>query len=91
LWGGAALFFRNNDTADLRSALELLVREQAVRREYANLAYERARQRFAAARMVDEYLELYEALSSQQSAFSRRAVVLPYQPSDREGSSGAEC
>ncbi|HKF21267.1 MAG TPA: glycosyltransferase family 4 protein [Candidatus Angelobacter sp.] len=91
LWGGAALFFRSNDTSDLRSALELLVREQAVRREYANLAYERARQRFTAARMVDEYLELYEALSSQHSAFSRRAVVLPYQPSDREGSSGAEC
>ena len=91
LWGGAALFFRNNDTADLRSALELLVREQAVRREYANLAYERARQRFAAARMVDEYLELYEALSIQHSAFSRRAAVLPHQPSGHEGSSGAEC
>lgn len=70
LWGGAALFFRNNDTGDLRSALELLVREPTVRREYANLAYERARRRFTAARMVDEYLELYEALSSQQSALS---------------------
>jgi glycosyltransferase involved in cell wall biosynthesis len=63
LWGGAALFFRNNDTGDLRSALELLVREPVMRREYANLAYERARERFTAARMVDEYLELYRALA----------------------------
>jgi len=62
LWGGAALFFRNNDTGVLRSALELLVRDPAVRREYANLAYERAHRRFTAARMVDEYLALYHAL-----------------------------
>jgi glycogen(starch) synthase len=68
LWGGAALFFRNNDTGDLRSALELLVREPAVRREYANLAYERARRRFTAARMVDEYLDLYHALAPAGAA-----------------------
>src|SRR5215472_10121288 len=66
LWGGAALFFRNNDSEDLRSALELLVREPAVRREYANLAYQRASQRFTAARMVDEYLELYHAMAPIQ-------------------------
>jgi glycogen(starch) synthase len=91
LWGGAALFFRNNDTEDLRSALELLVREPAVRRQYASLAYERARHRFTAARMVDEYLELYEVLSSQHSAFSPQPLPSPYQSSGHGESSGAEC
>src|SRR5262249_5930952 len=63
LWDGAAFFFRNNDHGDLRSALELLMREPRVRREYADLAYERARRQFNSARMVDEYLELYLAMA----------------------------
>ena len=68
LWAGAALFFRNNDAADLRRALELLMREPALRREYADLACARARQKFTAARMVDEYLQVYEELTSRESA-----------------------
>lgn len=63
LWGPAAVFFRANDAASLRSTLEDLVRDRGLRQRYANLAYNHARARFGAARMIDEYLELYHALS----------------------------
>jgi glycosyltransferase involved in cell wall biosynthesis len=90
LWGGAALFFRNNDTGDLRSALELLVRDPAVRRHYANLAYERARRRFTAARMVDEYLALYHALVPAAAASGLGRCYPGRHPSEpKPGSPGA--
>jgi glycogen synthase len=63
LWQDAAVFFRNNDPQDLRRALELLVREPLLRDQYANLAYNHACRTFSAARMVGEYLELYQALA----------------------------
>jgi glycosyltransferase involved in cell wall biosynthesis len=62
LWEGAALFFCNNDAPELRKILEILVRDPALRRKYGNLAYEHARRKFTAARMVDRYLELYQTL-----------------------------
>jgi glycogen synthase len=62
LWGSAAVFFRSDDAADLRSTLEHLVRDPGLRQRYANLAYNHARAKFSAARMVDQYLELYHAL-----------------------------
>lgn len=63
LWGSAAVFFRSDDVTDLRSTLEHLVRDPVLRQRYANLAYNHARAKFSAARMVDQYLELYHALS----------------------------
>ena len=63
LWDGAAVFFRSDDAADLRSALQHLVRDSGLRQRYANLAYNHARARFSATRMIDQYLELYHALS----------------------------
>lgn len=62
LWGSAAVFFRNDDAADLRRTLAHLVSDPGLRHRYANLAYNHARARFSAARMIDEYLELYNVL-----------------------------
>ena len=63
LWEGAAVFFRNNDAQSLRQALEPLIAEPQLRVQYANLAYNHARQKFNAERMVDEYLNIYKALA----------------------------
>jgi glycogen synthase len=62
LWGEAAVFFRSDDAADLRRTLEYLVCDPALRQRYANLAYHHARSKFSAARMIDQYLDLYHAL-----------------------------
>jgi glycosyltransferase involved in cell wall biosynthesis len=62
LWEGAAVFFRNDDPSDLRSKLEQLVRDPGLRARYGNLAYNHARRRFSAARMIDQYLDLYHSL-----------------------------
>jgi glycogen synthase len=62
LWDGAALFFRNDDAVDLRSKLEQLVSDPGLRNRFGNLAYNHARRRFSAARMIDQYLDLYNAL-----------------------------
>jgi glycosyltransferase involved in cell wall biosynthesis len=62
LWEGAAVFFRSDDAADLRAKLEQLVINPGLRRRCANLAYNHARIRFSAARMVDQYLDLYHTL-----------------------------
>jgi glycogen synthase len=63
LWDGAAIFFRNNDAQDLRQTMEMLVRDPALRRQCADLVYRRARERFHAAHMTDQYLSLYRALT----------------------------
>lgn len=62
LWEGAAVFFRNNDAQHLRETLEILARDPGLCRRHANLAYDRARRSFTAARMLDQYLELYRSL-----------------------------
>jgi len=63
LWQDAAVFFRDNDAQALKSALEFLVEDPALRAEYANLAYTLAREKFTAERMVNEYMELYRTLA----------------------------
>jgi glycosyltransferase involved in cell wall biosynthesis len=63
LWEGAAIFFHCNDAWGLRQALEQLTRDPELRLNYANLAYNHARQRFNADRMVDDYLDLYKTLA----------------------------
>ncbi len=45
-----------------REALALLHGNRELRLTYANRAYERARQRYTADRMVEEYMQLYRAL-----------------------------
>lgn len=63
LWDGAAMFFPGNDSASLYEAVELLVKNRALRLQYGNLALERAQQRFNAGRMVENYLALYNSLA----------------------------
>lgn len=62
IWGETACYFRSNDALDLASTIERLNNDRELRLTYANLAYNRARQRFTAERMVDDYMTLYESL-----------------------------
>lgn len=64
LWGHTAYYFRENDALSLADAIARLRADRELRLTYANLAYNRARQRFTANRMVDEYLNLYRILVS---------------------------
>jgi len=62
IWGDTACYFRYNDADDLASTLERLQADRELRLTYANLAYHRARQRYTAERMVDDYMNLYASL-----------------------------
>lgn len=68
LWDGAAIFFRNKDADSLAHTLELLMDEPGLHRSYGNLALHRARERFSAGRMVDEYLDLYSSLAGGRAS-----------------------
>lgn len=67
LWDGVALFFRNNDAESLREAIEHLLRDPNLWRHQANVAYHHAQQRFSAARMVEDYVGLYQALVPERA------------------------
>jgi glycogen synthase len=64
LWGDAALYFRTNDGASLAQILRQLDADHPLRHAYADRAFARARERFTAARMIDNYLDLYRSLIS---------------------------
>jgi glycogen synthase len=66
LWEDAALFFRRNDARDLEFLLQTLNDEPEMREQYATRAYQRASERFGAARMVAEYELAYEQLVAQR-------------------------
>jgi glycosyltransferase involved in cell wall biosynthesis len=65
-WGDAALYFRTNDGASLAESIRRLSTDREMCRAYANLAYARARERFTAKRMIDQYLQLYRSLLPAQ-------------------------
>jgi glycogen synthase len=67
-WGDAALYFRTNDSASLAENIRLLNEDRAMRRAYAELAYNRARERFTTKHMIDQWLDLYRSLISVRSA-----------------------
>jgi glycosyltransferase involved in cell wall biosynthesis len=62
IWGEAALYFQKDDAHSLAEQIARLADDAMLRQTYANLAYNRARQRYTAARMADDYLALYNAL-----------------------------
>jgi glycosyltransferase involved in cell wall biosynthesis len=62
IWGETVCYFRTNDPASLQRQLERLQQNRELRLRYANLAYNRARSRYTADRMVDDYLNLYTTL-----------------------------
>jgi glycosyltransferase involved in cell wall biosynthesis len=62
IWGETACYFRYNDADDLSRTIQRLQSDRELRLTYANLSYHRARQRYTAERMVDDYMNLYESL-----------------------------
>jgi glycosyltransferase involved in cell wall biosynthesis len=62
LWGHTVCYFRRNDASSLAEAIARLRADRELRLTFANLAFNRARQRFTAGRMVDEYLALYNTM-----------------------------
>jgi glycogen synthase len=64
IWGDAALYFRTNDASSLAENIRRLNQDRPLRRTYAEMAYNRARERFTTKRMIDQYLELYRDLKS---------------------------
>jgi len=67
LWGETACYFQTNDAAGLRDAIAELRGNKVLRRQYAELAYQRARRRYTADRMVDEYLEAYASITAPRT------------------------
>ena len=68
IWGDDAVYFRTNDGASLAEAIRALKDDRELCRAYANRAYHRARNRFTAKRMMDDYLKLYRTLLGAKSA-----------------------
>ena len=70
LWGEAALYFETNRSQSLAECIRALRDDTQMCREYGNRAYQRARERFTARRMANDYLTLYRRL-----AYDHRAVA----------------
>ena len=68
MWGDAALYFERNDAESLSDVLAQLDGDRELARLYGTRAYNRARERFTARRMVDEYLRLYRRLRTPKTA-----------------------
>jgi glycogen synthase len=64
MWGDSALYFRTNDGRSLADILRHLDSDRGLRHAYSDRAYARARERFTAKRMIDDYLDLYRSLVS---------------------------
>jgi glycogen synthase len=67
VWGEDAIYFSHNDAASLAEVIQRLSEDRALCRNYANRAYQRARERFTAKRMLDEYVHLYHSLVREES------------------------
>jgi glycogen(starch) synthase len=67
IWGDAALYFRANDATSLADLIRCLSEQRDLCRTYASRAFQRARERFTAKRMIDEYLQLYHRLLHAES------------------------
>jgi len=68
LWGDAALYFERNDADSLSEVLAQLNADRDMARLYGTRAYNRARERFTARRMVDDYMRLYRRLRTAKVA-----------------------
>jgi glycogen(starch) synthase len=64
IWGDTACYFKRNDPEAMAEAVDRMMSESEVRSMYSVLAYTRARTRYAASRMVDEYIALYNSLAN---------------------------
>ena len=68
LWGNAALYFRMNDAESLSETIRLLSDDPQLRRNFANRAFQRARECFNAHRMTDNYVQLYHSVAGKKAA-----------------------
>jgi glycosyltransferase involved in cell wall biosynthesis len=68
IWGEAAIYFETNSARDLAETIRVLKEDRDLCRAYGNLAYQRARERFTAKRMVEQYLQLYRHVIKQTAA-----------------------
>ena len=68
LWGDAALYFSRNNAESLSVVLAQLDSDRELTRLYGTRAYNRARERFTARRMVDDYLRLYRRLRTSKAS-----------------------
>jgi glycosyltransferase involved in cell wall biosynthesis len=62
LWDNAAVYFRANDPASLADAVRIVSGDAQMRRNFANRAFQRARECFNAHRMTDNYIQLYRSV-----------------------------
>jgi glycogen synthase len=67
IWGHAAVYFRANDADSLAEAVRILSSDVQMRRNFANRAFQRARECFNATRMTDNYIQLYHSVSTQKA------------------------
>ncbi len=70
LWGDTALYFETNRSDSLAECIHTLGQDSESCRDYANRVYQRARERFTARRMANDYLALYRGL-----AYGNRAAA----------------
>jgi glycogen synthase len=68
LWGDSALYFERNNAESLSEVLGQLDEDRELARLYGTRAYNRARERFTARRMVDDYMRLYRRLRPAKAA-----------------------
>jgi len=68
MWGDAALYFERNNAESLSVVLAQLDEDRELTRLYGTRAYNRARERFTARRMVDDYMRLYRRLRTARTA-----------------------
>jgi glycogen synthase len=68
IWGESAWYFQQNDGADMERAIAKLAVDRQLRLTYANLAYHRAQTLYTAHRMVENYVQLYDALVPERVA-----------------------
>ncbi|MBV9180519.1 MAG: glycosyltransferase family 4 protein [Acidobacteria bacterium] len=59
IWGNAALYFRTNESSSLAEVVGLVSSDEQLRRNFANRAFQRARESFNTHRMTDSYIQLY--------------------------------
>jgi glycosyltransferase involved in cell wall biosynthesis len=67
IWGPAAVYFRTNDGDSLCDAVRILNGDPELRRNFANRAFNRARECYNANRMTSNYIQLYRSLTNQNA------------------------
>ena len=68
LWEGAGTFFEKNNSEDAARVIAKLRKDSALRENCATRAYEIACQKFSASRMVEQYEQMYEVVSTAKAA-----------------------